>query len=274
MMKLVAIDLDGTLLNHKNEITDINKKALQQLNQEGVKVVIATGRSLISAREIFQFLDIDGYILTLNGALIKEEKSNKTIFSKQLPKDALIKTLEIGFQEEATVFFNTEEKNYRIPYTGNGELVQEFQKIRGDVEELTFEKMREILENNTPRVLKAAFTSENRQQLRKIQRIMNQANYYPVFSDKHYIEMMDEGVNKGTSLKRLCDYLEIEQKDVVAFGDQENDLQMIEFAGLGIAMENAADKLKQAANEVIGTNRESAVGRRIIALLSTQGLIG
>jgi Cof subfamily protein (haloacid dehalogenase superfamily) len=272
MMKLVAIDLDGTLLNHKNEIADLNKKALQQLNQKGIKVVIATGRSLISAREIFQSLDIDGYLLTLNGALIKEGKSNKTIFSKQLPKEALIKTLEIGLQEEATVFFNTEEKNYRIPYTGNGELVQEFQKMRGDVEELTFEKMREILENNNPRVLKAAFTSENRQQLRKIQGIMNQADYYPVFSDKHYIEMMDEGVNKGTSLERLCDYLEIEQKDVVAFGDQENDLQMIEFAGLGIAMENAADILKQAADEVIGTNTEAAVGRKLMTLLSTEGL--
>lgn len=269
-MKLVAIDLDGTLLNQENQITDLNKEALKKLNQNGVKVVIATGRSLISAREIFLSLDIDGYLITLNGALIKDGSSNRTIFSRKLPKDALIKTLEIGYQEEATVFFNTEEKNYRIPYTGNGEVVQEFQKMRGDVEELTFEKMREILENNTPRVLKAAFTSENRQQLRKIQGIMNKSNYFPVFSDKHYIEMMDQGINKGTSLKRLCDYLNIQGNDVVAFGDQENDMQMIEFAGLGIAMENAADKLKNIADEIVGSNENSSVGKKLMALLTTK----
>jgi len=269
-MKLVAIDLDGTLLNHENQITDLNKKALQKLNQNGVKVVIATGRSLISAREIFQSLDMEGYLITLNGALIKNGNTNKTIFFRQLPKEALIKTLEIGFQEEATVFFNTEKKNYRVPYTGNGEVVQEFQKMRGDVEELTFEKMREILEGNTPKVLKAAFTSENRQQLRRIQGIMNQSNYFPVFSDKHYIEMMAQGINKGSSLKRLCDYLDIQAKDVVAFGDQENDMQMIEFAGLGIAMENATDKLKSVADEIVESNEDSGVGKRLMSLLSTK----
>jgi Cof subfamily protein (haloacid dehalogenase superfamily) len=269
-MKLVAIDLDGTLLNHAHEITDLNKEAIKKVSQSGAKVVIATGRSLISAREIFHSLDIEGYLITLNGALIKEGKSNKTIFSRQLSKDSLVKALEVGYQEKATVFFNTEEKNYRIPFTVDGEVVQEFQKIRGDVVEHTFSQMREILELNTPKVLKAAFTSENRQQLLKIQGIMNQSNYYPVFSDKNYIELMGEGVNKGTSLKRLCDHLNIQAKDVVAFGDQENDLQMIEFVGLGIAMGNATEKLKSVADEIVESNEESGVGKKLMTLLSTK----
>ncbi|UPO90125.1 Cof-type HAD-IIB family hydrolase [Niallia sp. Man26] len=269
-MKLVAVDLDGTLLNYEKQVSEKNKKAIQEAYKSGIKIVIATGRSLISARDIFNNLGIDGYLIVLNGALVKEGMSNKTLFCSRLPKEALVKSLEVGYQEGATVIFNTENRNYHIPFTGNGESKQDFLKMRGDVVEMDFKKMMEILQTDTPKIMKVAFASDDSKRLKRIQRLMNEENFNPVFSDTHLIEMMDFGINKGSSLLKICQQLNIDPNDIVAFGDQENDMQMIQLAGLGIAMGNATNKLKVVADEIIGMNNESAVGEKIISLLSTQ----
>ncbi|OTO77331.1 MULTISPECIES: Cof-type HAD-IIB family hydrolase [unclassified Enterococcus] len=261
-MELVAIDLDGTLLNSHHQVPEANSKALRRLNQNGVEIVIATGRSVISASEIVQELGVSAHILALNGTYItkiSETGQMTAIRRKLIGREIVKKALKIAEALEITFIASNETGSDRVMFKQAPEVVQEFLKDRPDLRVITKKEMDQKIEDPSTEYLKIAFTDENVENLYTLRQALSQVGLYTIFSDTYYIELVPEGINKGEALSYLCQCLKIPLEKTLAFGDQENDIEMLQIAGLGIAMGNANKHVKEVANKITGTNNEAGV---------------
>lgn len=275
-MKLIAIDLDGTLLNSKNEISEANLKAIKMADSCGIKIVIATGRSIFSAVEIIESLNIDAFLLALNGAVVAEKKKTsplKIIRKSLLEKEKISDSLKLARQKEITFIASGEFGSDRVEFKSTQELVQEFYEERPDLNKVSLDEMILNISKNKKEYLKLAFTDSNTQNLLDLQQTLKKENIATIFSDHHYIEHLPEGINKGTSLAYLTDLIGISLNDVVAIGDQENDLEMLTISGLGVAMGNANEKIKKQANLVTETNDKNGVALVIEKVIDTKSSI-
>ncbi|WP_291293580.1 Cof-type HAD-IIB family hydrolase [Enterococcus sp.] len=273
-MKLFAIDIDGTLLTTDHQISEINRKAIQQAAKLGHKIAICTGRSLNSAEKIFQEIGLsNGYVIALNGAYIKEMSRNAPLWKKTVHRQAAQTFLTKGSNYGMTGYLNTEKLNYRfISKEESQENIQEFQNQAWRLEEQSYEQIPLVLAENATEILKVALSSNQISLLQAVQEEMQQAGFRIVFSDTNYIEMMDPTIDKGAALAFLSQYLNVSPTQVVAFGDQQNDLEMLTFAGCGVAMGNAIPSLKAIADEITLSNNESGVGHKIIEILNLRSL--
>ncbi|MBP1042489.1 HAD family phosphatase [Vagococcus sp. BWB3-3] len=264
-MKLVAIDLDGTLLNSQHQLLDVNTRALERAKNSGIKIVIATGRSVISAAEILDSMELEGYILALNGTFIAERTKGqlKVFRQSQLEKENVKKAFKIAQSEQITFVASNERGSDRVVVSEEGEVVQEFLIQRHDLRCLTADEMKNRLTDPTINYLKLAFTNQKREKLLKVKQRLAHEGLPTIFSDAHYIEYVPKGINKGTALQFLCDQLGISMDEVLAIGDQENDLELLTMSGIGVAMGNASDKVKACADYVTSTNDEAGVSRAL-----------
>lgn len=229
----------------------------------GIGIVIATGRSIISAVEIINELDIHAYVIALNGTFITKVNKNETISpirKKGLPQERVKKAFEIAMKENVTFIVSNEQGSDRVLRHNGTELVQEFLVHRPDLHNYTEEQMRKMLSETSTEYLKIAFTIKNRKKLLELQHKLRLEGLHTIFSDEYYIEYLPDNTNKGTALAYLCKYLGCDIKETVAFGDQENDIEMLTLSGLGIAMENAQNHVKETADRITLTNDDSGVG--------------
>lgn len=271
-MKLFAIDIDGTLLTSDHKVSEINRKAIQQAVKVGHKIAICTGRSLNSAETIFQELGIfDGYVIALNGAYIKDMRQDKVLWKKTVDCQAAQTFLAKGNAYGMTGYLNTERVNYRffakVPTKEN---IQEFQNQVWRLDEQSYENVPSVLAKNAKGILKIALSSNRIPLLHLVQEEMRQAGFRIVFSDTNYIEMMAPTIDKGAALLFLSQHLKVSSAQVIAFGDQQNDMEMLTFAGCGVAMENAIKPLKAIADEITLSNNESGVGHKIMEILNSR----
>lgn len=265
-MKLVAIDLDGTLLNSQHEISDADKTALNKLSERKIEVVIATGRSVLSGKAIFRYLGINGYLIALNGSYLTKVVAGEEIGAAQksfVENRQVKKAFELSMEAEVTFIANSEKRSDRVVRQDIDQLVQEFQTQRKDLVNISVEAMRSKLDKNMDSYLKVAFTDKNVERLKNLRKELHDQGIKTIFSDEFYIELLPENVNKGTALKKLCEKLGISMAEVVAIGDQENDLEMLKNSGIGIAMGNAEPQVKRAAVYETATNDQSGVAQAL-----------
>lgn len=262
MKQLVAIDLDGTLLNSANQVSSANRQAIQQLTKQGVILAIATGRSQYSVKKIFQELGVDGYLIGQNGAQISriEAGESELLYTQPLGNPAVFDSFQLALQTKVTVIANTLQMSYKLTQD-TAQLVQEFQMTRPDLVELSVEQMQDVLFKEKLTFLKMAFISRDTSMLELLKNQFSEKGLNAFFSDRNYIELIAEGVNKGASLQWLSHHLHIGRKEILAFGDQENDIEMLQYSGLGIAMGNAQRKIKEAADSVTSSNNDSGVAK-------------
>lgn len=269
-MKLIAIDLDGTLLNSDHQLLSENINAVRKAQSKGMKIVIATGRSVLSTVEIIDHMDINAYILALNGTFIAERKDKKElrfIKSSVLEKENVKKAFQIALDENITFIASNEYGSDRVVVEDGQELVQEFMTVRPDLKRFSAAQMKEKLNDNSIQYMKVAFTNRNRDKLIQLKEKLRKNGIETIFSDTFYIEYVPDGVNKGTSLEYLCNEIGVDMSDTVAIGDQENDLEMLKMSGIGIAMGNAQEHIKNIANRVTDTNDCYGVAKAIDSLL-------
>ena len=228
-IKLIAIDIDGTLVNSKKEITPAVKKAILTAQKQGKQIVICTGRPLSGAQRYLDELGLNGqenqYVVSFNGAVVESTARKLNLHFHSVSLDRI--------------------------YTANRDLghytIYNSRVVKLEVSYRTQEEMKQIP------IIKCMYVDDPDYLDEKIESpLFEMMKDRVVFSktEPFYYEATAAGVDKGTGLKRLCDYLKIDRSNVMALGDQANDMPMLTYAGLGIAMGNAVEYTKQHADEV------------------------
>ncbi|MBO0451709.1 Cof-type HAD-IIB family hydrolase [Candidatus Enterococcus murrayae] len=262
MIKLVAIDLDGTLLTDAKTISDANKKILAEAKARGVKIVICTGRPLIAIKDYLSelnLLDADDYSITFNGGLIQTntgEILGKTAMKLSEVKHIyqLLKKLDLPMDvlSDALCFqFETSENHPSIYPTLNKALTYVPKTVETLKEDTLYNK-----------VVSAVDAEYLDQQIALIS--PEEYEHFEIFKTRpNLLEFMPRGVTKAFGLSVLGEHLGIEAHEMMALGDEANDLSMITYAGMGVAMENATECVKSAANFVTRTNQADGVAHAI-----------
>ncbi len=268
--KLIVTDMDGTVLGENHQITDENKNALKEAEKMGIKIVFATGRFHDSAKDHVNFLEEVMPIISSNGSIIKHPITNEVLYSNFIDRDICLKIMDIidGYNLRYQIY--TDEKILQ-KYETEEEMIfmKEFiAKNFSDKTEITFKKdLREDVKNSN--VLKFNIMEmENPELLNQARADLTFIKNIEITSSwKNNLEIMSEGSHKGKAIEYLSCLLGIDRENIIAFGDNYNDLSMIEFAGTGVAMGNAEEEVKRIANHVTSRNEDSGVAKAINSLV-------
>ncbi|WP_341302116.1 sugar-phosphatase [Lysinibacillus sp. FSL H8-0500] len=269
MYKLLAIDMDGTLLNEHHEVTIEVREALDEVRRKGVKVVLCTGRPLAGVQSYIKELQLDGeedFIIINNGAIVQNTSTNEVISKQFLNYQDLTLIHQISYELQTPMHFFDEN----CLYTTN-KLISPYTVYEAYVTKIPF---RYTAFDDVPRdieIPKAMFIDEPallNQTIERIPAIMKE-RYMLVKSMPFYLEILHKEVNKGAAIKQLAEKLGIQREEVLAIGDNANDLSMIQFAGCGVAMGNAIPAIKAIADYETTSNNENGVARAIYDLLLT-----
>jgi Cof subfamily protein (haloacid dehalogenase superfamily) len=265
--KLLCVDMDGTLLNSDKEITERTKEALKKAQEAGIKVVISTGRLFTSAYYYADLVGIKTPIISANGAFIREKDKDQVIYKSLLGKENCKKILEVlkkydlvpNYHTSNIIF--TEKTNPHIKmYMKINDSHPEGKKINIQL----VEKWDEIFETYENELLKCITINADIERVMKAKAEISAYNELEtVSSSGDNFEVMCRGVSKGRGVEILAGYYNIPQNEIICVGDNENDLSMIEYAGLGVAMGNAEDEIKRRAQYVTASNNEDGVAEVI-----------
>jgi len=253
MARLIALDVDGTILNSESKLTEPVKKSILNLSQQGVKIIIVTGRNSFSVNRLLGQLGLDLSYVSSAGATIYNAEQKKFIGSYTLSKSVVRPLVEAGVEAGAGIF--VEQPNNLLWY-GADEFLGWIEK-HGILAMRRVESPEEMM---TQDVLKITFVNHYEKHLPLEARIreMN-LPIFMVYSMPIYLEATAAGINKGAAIQELTRSLGVDLADVLAVGDSENDLSMFEMAGTAVAMGNAAQKVKDAADYVAPTNDEDGL---------------
>ena len=257
-IKLLALDLDGTLTNNEKQITLRTKETLWRAMKEGVKVVLASGRPTIGMLHLAKELnmkELGGYILAYNGATIIDCKTGKQIYTNVLPMDCIPTLNELAKKHNVCM----------LSYDGN-DVISEDDTNPYVLKECFINKTRvhrvtDLAKAVKEPVAKCLIVGEHEELLPvrdELQKIFgNQLNIF--FSEPFFLEIMPMGVEKASSLEKLLHILKLDRNNLMACGDGMNDLTMLEYAALGVAMENACKEAKEIADVITLSNQEDGV---------------
>lgn len=256
---LIAIDLDGTLLTDEKTMTDKSKQVLAKVIEAGHKVVIATGRPHYASLNYYHELGLDTPIVNFNGAYLHHPREAKW--------DALHSPLPIRTAKEIVQFcYDLGVRNLMADMLGSI-LLDHFDQDFVEIFNLNMEdtplhigKINNLLDEDPTSLIIHAYDH----QLEALQGMFDNDHaevieHHNWGAPWHIIEIIRKGMNKGVAVSRLAKYYDIEPENVIAFGDQFNDLEMLDFAGVGVAMENAIDPLKKIATHQTKKNTENGV---------------
>ncbi|AJA48892.1 HAD-superfamily hydrolase, subfamily IIB [Clostridium pasteurianum DSM 525 = ATCC 6013] len=265
--KLICIDMDGTLLDDKKEVSEKNLNALREAIKKGVKIAVCTGRLFASARYYAELIGVKAPVIASNGAYIREKDRNDVIYELSIGVDRCKELQNILNKYKFNVYYN----KYDSVITKNGffqgntyAIMNKNLSDNNKIKLVTVEDIDKIIEEEGDDILKCICISDDYENLVKAKDEILKTGYYEVVSsNRDNIEIMIKGVSKGRAVKVLADFYNILQSEVICIGDNENDFSMIEFAGLGVAMGNATDHVKKIANYITDTNNEDGVAKVI-----------
>lgn len=259
MIKLVAIDLDGTLLNTHKELSEENKQAIQEVKAEGVKVVLCTGRPLKAIAHLLDDLQLRNegdYAVTYNGGLIQKTDTEEIVSQVTLTKEDAAEIYEMTQSLRLPVNFLDLKHIYEPPYPEGRPSLYPQHMVYLDPKKVEMNELPEELAIN--KIVIHTKTEYLEEAIPEIP-----VSYYDQFSvmksHPYMLEFMHKEADKGKGLKQLAAFLDIRPEEVMAIGDQENDLEMIQFAGTAVAMGNAVDTIKDQADYVTRTENEHGV---------------
>lgn len=281
MYKLVAIDLDGTMLNQYGIVTENTKKTIQKTIQKGVDVIIASGRPIDSIQSIAKEIGSEKYFIAGNGALIYDIQKDEIIYDKFLPKEKVLEIIKIC--EENSISYNV-YTNQTILATALKYNVLYYQKENLKKEESKqtkisiVENMYEYVKNKKEeKFLKMTICDDNQTVFQSIIRKLRKIEGIEVLDVSHmsrktikqgteeitieyyYTEITVKNVDKWDALEFLMEKLDVKKEEVIAIGDNVNDKKMIQEAGLGVAMEGSTPVVTQVADYITTSNNEEGV---------------
>ena len=283
MYKLVAIDLDGTMLNNYGIVTEKTKKAIEKAKKDGVEVIIASGRPIDSIKAIAKEIKSEKYFIAANGAIIYDIAADKVIYDKYLKKEKVLEIIKIC--EENSIAYNiytdkailAKALKYNVLYYHKKNLKKEESKRTNiSIVQNMFEYVRNMKEE---KFLKMTVCDDNKSIFNAIIRKIKEVEGVEALDVSHisrktikqgteeltieyyYTEITSENVNKWDALQFLTNKLGILKEEVIAIGDNVNDKKMIEEAGLGVVMKGSTPEVVEKANIVADTNDNDGVAK-------------
>lgn len=247
--KFIAIDADGTLLGENYTISEQNKTAIRQAMERGVKIVPCSGRSYASLKHFAKEIGIQGkdnYVISFNGCTIHDLSNEKMLRNIKLQKETAIEILNIvnKYEVEIVIYWDVHDvylsrlSKYTRAYIQtsmvNSSLITDYESQMKD---------------EVYKVLLLGANATLKDIEKEITKIENR-NYNMFLTARNLLEFTPTGATKGKAMAYLCNYLGIDMKDTIAIGDSYNDINMIEAAGVGVAMQNADDEVKAHADYV------------------------
>lgn len=256
--KLLVLDLDGTLTNSKKEITRHTKETLIKAQEAGLKVVLASGRPTYGVAPLANELELqkyEGYILAYNGGEIIDWKTRELMYEKQLDSDLLPYLYRCAKENDFAIV--TYENEYVLTEKPDDEYVLKEALLNV----MKIKKVDNFLEAVKHPITKCLIVGEpSRLALLEKEMYEKLKDRMGVFrSEPYFLELVPKGIDKAQSLSVLLEEIGMTKNEMIAIGDGFNDLSMIQYAGLGIAMENAQDVVKQAADFITLSNEEDGV---------------
>lgn len=273
--RLLAIDIDGTLLNTRDELTPATRQALVRAGAAGIHVVLATGRRYSRTLHLVEPLRIDVPLVTASGALVKDPKSHRTLYRAEFDGQVLPDTLATvwGCGYDPVLCADTYAEGfdyYHARAEVDGPELAEYLRLNPGCGRIWPE-----LVGNPPPGVFTGFAMGTRAEMlklqRKLQRRMSKKLRTHVLRSPRYTGFMCEfspaGVTKWSAVCRLASLWKIEQPEICAVGDDVNDVPMIGAAGLGVAMGNAGAEVKAAADRIAPTQDEDGLVEVVAWLL-------
>lgn len=266
MYKLIATDCDGTILNSEGFLPEEIINTFRALNKMGIHILIATGRNDILAKDYLDELGIDCPIVGCNGSTLANFYTNENYFIKSMNKSSLDKIFDICSSENIGVKAFTLDSCYtndKVLYEGGINLIttRYKKKMTYSVEYKLVADMKSI--SHLPNFVKAVVIEKDIPRLLKIRDTINKnvPDVKAVQSNWNCIDINSADVSKGNAVLEYAKIIGVKPDEIIAFGDSENDISMIKAAGLGVAVENAADEVKAAADRVADTNDNLGVAK-------------
>lgn len=257
--QMLVLDLDGTLTNSKKEITAPTKEALIEIQKEGKKVVLASGRPINGVLPLAEELHLGkygSYILSFNGACITQCSNRQIIYNRTLPPEVLRPAFEIAASFPGLDILTYEGDNILSgigcnEYTEKESYINKMPIVQADnfIEYLNF-PINKLLVTGEPVIIEKAMAV-----LKK--RFHKLLNIYR--SEPFFLEIMPQKIDKAYSLQKLLNSIGLTADQMICCGDGFNDLSMIEYAGLGVAMENAQPIVKDTADFITRSNDEDGI---------------
>lgn len=257
--KVLILDIDGTLTNSKKEITPKTLEAMLKVQEAGHTIMIASGRPTQGVKWISDALQLEkfgGYVLNFNGARITNVKTKEVVYQQMFPKECMKPLYEYALSHD--MGFMTYEKNYLL----YGTRLDEHMEFEARLNHLELKHVDDMIAYVDFDVNKCLFTAnvdvapQLEQELAALYK--DQLSIYR--SEPFFIEAMPLGVDKAASLDRLFQIIGVDKKNSIACGDGFNDMSMIQYAGVGVAMANAQDAVKEVADVITSkTNDEDGL---------------
>lgn len=253
---LCALDLDDTLLNSHQELSERNERAVRAILDKGIKVVLASGRIHASAKRFADRLQLDAPIISCNGAMVRTTLSDEIWHHDTIPGDLAIQVMDYCQAHNLQLNYYRDDRVYSKEYTPWLQLYHTRTKVPLELLPDFYTRMRGLPSTK----LVIVDSPERTDALAPIFKEMLGAYLYITKTTDEYLEFMPPQANKGAALQLVAERLGVPIEETVAFGDGNNDIPLLETAGLGIAVGNAKARLKSVADRVIGHHDEDSVG--------------
>lgn len=282
MYKIIVIDLDGTLLNSFGEITPKTKDVLQRAIKNGVKVILASGRPVSAIENIATEIGSKEYLISGNGALVYDMRENEVVYDKFLTKEQVLEIVDIC--EENSIYCNVYTETEVIAKALNYNVLfyhkENAKKPEGKRTSINIvSNLRRYIEDldENENFLKMTVCDPNRLIFNGIIRKLRNINSIDVLDVSHmsrktikdgtddvqieyfYTEITNKNVNKWSAIEYLLEKEDIKPEEVMAIGDNVNDKEMIENAGLGVVMGNSSPQMKELADIVVSDNNSDGI---------------
>ena len=256
--KLIVLDLDGTLTNSKKEITPRNRETLIRMQEQGIRLVLASGRptyGIVPLANELRMNEFGGFILSYNGGEIINWETQEMVYENVLPNEVVPVLYECARTHQLSI----------LTYDG-AEIITENSQDPYVLKEAFLNKMavretNDFLTDITLPVAKCLIVGDADKliplEAELCLRLQGRINVFR--SEPYFLELVPQGIDKALSLAVLLKEIGVERKEMIAIGDGYNDLSMIKFAGLGIAMGNAQEPVKKAADYITLSNEEDGV---------------
>lgn len=274
MYRMVVTDLDGTLLNSQKQVSDANAKAIYKLKDQNITFVMATGRSDVMTKAYTKQLKNADIVIGCDGAVIRNIRTGEILYENHLSSETCHKTFEICKKYGLKYYvFAKDELVSDDPQNERFLIHQKFNQTVEEDEEIPMRIVDDLNEYVKEHIIYKIVVSHNdKNYLDKVAEVVKkETDADAIRSGKKVLAVKAMGVSKAEAIKKLAQKLGIWIKDIIAFGDEVNDIEMLTLVGLGIAMENADDVVKEAADQIAGSNDQDGVGKELEKIFGNAG---
>jgi len=267
-IKMIACDMDGTILNAQNVLSKITQHKIKEISNLGIKVLLATGRMVEAVEKHLKLLGTSSIIVADNGAVIKDINSGKTYFEDYVDFDVAKAALAFASQNEISIHFNCSDGTY-------AEHIGFLSNIFKNHLDININKIN-CLKNLNKNIISILLMSDKKNLSLILEKINNLYKekfdhvLIPWFEDIWQLQFLPANTSKDNGVFKVSEMMNIKKSEILSFGDSYNDINLIKQSGIGIAMDNAVDDLKHAADYITLSNTEDGVAHVLDMLIKAK----